>query len=99
MIKGRKCNWRIGCCGFAKSRAAYFQKFSLVEVQQTFYKLPNQDLALTWRVSAPEEAEFVLKAPQLITHLPTSPTYRRLGRQIPVSKQKSYGLVPRNFRG
>lgn len=84
-------DWRIGCCGFAKGRAAYFSAFDVVEVQQTFYKLPKPDLASVWRNQSPARAEFVLKAPQLITHAPSSPTYRRLGEKIPLDKQGAYG--------
>ena len=85
-------NWKIGCCGFAKGREAYFKAFNLVEVQGTFYKLPKTTLAASWRMKAPPQAEFVLKAPQLITHLPSSPTYRRLGDTIPAAKQQAYGF-------
>jgi len=83
--------WRIGCCGFAKGREAYYERLSVVEIQQTFYKLPPTDRASAWRLHAPKDFEFVLKAPQLITHRPSSPTYRRLGEQIPASKAHFYG--------
>ncbi len=89
-------NWRIGCCGWAKGRETYYRQFDVVEVQQTFYKLPKQaGLARAWREAAPKDFEFVLKASQLVTHLPTSPTYRRLGHVIPESKASSYGFFRR----
>lgn len=69
----------------------YFSKFRLVEVQQTFYKVPGLDTALRWRNSAPVDFEFTLKASQLITHPPTSPTYRKAGIKIQPGKEERYG--------
>jgi uncharacterized protein YecE (DUF72 family) len=76
----------IGCCGWAQSQADYFRNFSVIEVQQTFYQPPRLETLVKWRQSAPPEFEFTLKAWQLITHEPTSPTYRRL--KIPISEKK-----------
>ena len=67
----------IGCCGFPRRQAEYYQHFSLVEVQQTFYKPPQLATAQRWRAEAPPGFQFALKAWQLITHEPTSPTYRQ----------------------
>ena len=53
------------------------KKFSLVEVEQTFYKLPLVKTAERWRAEAPRGFEFSIKAWQALTHLPTSPTWRR----------------------
>jgi uncharacterized protein YecE (DUF72 family) len=74
---------RIGCCGFVRSRAEYFAQFDLVEVQQTFYKLPQVETARRWRQEAPPAFEFTMKAWQAITHDPSSPTYRKAGLQLP----------------
>jgi uncharacterized protein YecE (DUF72 family) len=76
---------RAGCCGFALSRKAYFERFSLVEVQQTFYHPPRTSTLLRWRAQAPKDFEFTMKAWQLITHESTSPTYRRLRSPLPES--------------
>lgn len=73
---------KVGCCGFARGMKDYFSRFRLVEVQQTFYKMPSLETALKWRQEAPSDFEFTLKAWQLITHPPTSPTYRRAGLKI-----------------
>jgi uncharacterized protein YecE (DUF72 family) len=72
----------IGCCGFAKARQKYYQHLALVEVQQTFYKLPRLTTAQRWRTDAPLGFEFALKATQLITHPASSPTYRKVGVRI-----------------
>ncbi|UCC90782.1 MAG: DUF72 domain-containing protein, partial [Dehalococcoidia bacterium] len=45
-----------------------------------------------WRQQAPSDFEFTLKAWQLITHPPSSPTYRTAGIQIPHGKQEHYGF-------
>ena len=83
---------KIGCCGFARGMKEYFKKFRLVEVQQSFYKMPQIDTALRWREQAPSEFEFTLKAWQLITHPPASPTYRTAGTKIPPGKEGCYGF-------
>ncbi|GFO96643.1 hypothetical protein ig2599ANME_0832 [groundwater metagenome] len=67
----------VGCCGFPTSLEKYFQTLRLVEVQKTFYKPPMLSTATKWRESAPKNFEFTVKAWQLITHLPESPTYKK----------------------
>jgi uncharacterized protein YecE (DUF72 family) len=82
---------RIGCCGWTESQAKYFQHFSAIEVQRTFYQPPRLQTLVKWRASAPLEFEFTLKAWQLITHEPSSPTYRRLKTPIPEKIKSRYG--------
>ncbi len=70
----------IGCCGFCTSMNNYFKEYRAVEVQKTFYKPPGVETAKRWRREADKvnrEFEFTVKAWQLITHPPSSPTYRR----------------------
>ena len=67
---------RTGCCGFALAQAAYFRKFSCVEIDTSFYRLPKLPTAARWRAAAPVGFRFTLKAWQVITHRATSPTYR-----------------------
>ena len=82
---------KIGCCGFPVARRRYFEQFSTVEIQQTFYQLPTLSTAHKWREEAPEGFEFTAKTWQLIAHEPTSPTYRRLRKAIPEEERKNYG--------
>jgi uncharacterized protein YecE (DUF72 family) len=82
---------KTGCGGFAVSQRKYFQIFPLVEIQQTFYQLPRIETALKWREAAPTGFEFTMKAWQLITHEPTSPTYRRLRRKPETNDYIHYG--------
>lgn len=83
---------KIGCCGWAKSQTVYFQHFDVVEIQQTFYKLPEIKTAKHWREKAPLNFEFTMKASQLITHPTSSPTYRKAGLLIPEEKKDRYGF-------
>lgn len=69
----------VGCCGFGRARAEYYRRFGLVEVQQTFYKPPQLATVQRWREEAPASFCFTVKAWQLITHEPSSPTYRKAG--------------------
>lgn len=82
---------KVGCCGFAGAQKKYFELFSVIEVQQTFYQLPEMRTAEKWRMSAPPGFEFTMKAWQLITHRPSSPTYRRLRETIEPAKADFYG--------
>ncbi|MEP9411704.1 MAG: DUF72 domain-containing protein [Candidatus Brocadia sp.] len=82
---------RTGCCGFPVARQKYFDTFSVVELQQSFYQPPQVSTIQKWRKEAPTDFEFTLKAWQLITHEPSSPTYRRLKIKIPQLKKKNYG--------
>ncbi len=82
---------KVGCCGFPVKRDIYYQSFPVVEIQQTFYHLPLIETGMRWREGAPSEFEFTMKAWQLITHEPSSPTYRRLRIEISEDKKKNYG--------
>jgi uncharacterized protein YecE (DUF72 family) len=83
---------RVGCCGFALAQARYFRRFPVVEVQQTFYQPPQAKTLQRWRERAPADFEFTLKAWQLITHEPSSPTYRRLRKPIAVAARSRHGF-------
>jgi uncharacterized protein YecE (DUF72 family) len=90
---------KVGCCGFPMARAEYYRRFPVVEIQQTFYDLPRIQTAERWRREAlirrsrngRADFEFTMKAWQLITHEPSSPTYRRLRKVIPEEEKGLYG--------
>jgi uncharacterized protein YecE (DUF72 family) len=46
----------------------YAQRFSTVEVNNTFYRMPTAQAVEGWAGAVPERFTFVLKAPQRITH-------------------------------
>jgi uncharacterized protein YecE (DUF72 family) len=73
----------VGCCGWAGAQSDYLANFPVIEIQSTFYQPPAPRVAAKWRSGAPADFKFCMKAWQLITHTPASPTYRRL--RSPVS--------------
>jgi uncharacterized protein YecE (DUF72 family) len=82
---------KVGCCGFGVSQKEYHKLFTLIEVQNTFYQLPRLETAKKWRGTAPQDFEFTMKAWQLITHKPSSPTYRRLRNTVKPANFNRYG--------
>ncbi len=81
----------IGCCGFRSSRDSYYSMLGAVEVQHTFYQPPQVQTLEKWRAEAPSDFVFTIKAWQLITHQASSPTYRRLKRELTESERESCG--------
>lgn len=67
----------VGTCGFPKSKAEFFGKLQAVEIQDSFYKHVDPAIAKRWRRDSPQGFHFSVKASQLITHDPSSPTYRK----------------------
>ena len=83
---------RVGCCGFRSSRESYYALLDAVEVQHTFYQPPQVSTLRRWREEAPAGFEFALKAWQLVTHLSSSPTYRRLKRRLTEEEREGAGF-------
>ena len=48
--------------------AYYVERFSTVEINATFYRMPNTKTVAGWGAAAPLGFTYVLKAPQRITH-------------------------------
>jgi uncharacterized protein YecE (DUF72 family) len=46
----------------------YAGRFSTVEINNTFYRMPSQSVLENWAAEVPQRFSFVLKAPQRITH-------------------------------
>lgn len=82
---------KIGCCGFPVAHARCYRELDAVEVNATFYKPPRLATVQRWRAEAPKGFDFTVKAWQLITHTPESPTYARLGGPIPQKRRGRYG--------
>ena len=82
---------RVGLCGWTVSQAAYVRRFSLVEVQHTFYEPPAAALLARWRAQVPPDFEFTIKAWQVVTHESSSPTYRRLRTPLPDTSRGQVG--------
>jgi uncharacterized protein YecE (DUF72 family) len=47
----------------------YAQHFGTVEINNTFYRMPQRAVLASWLMDVPETFTFVLKAPQRITHI------------------------------
>jgi uncharacterized protein YecE (DUF72 family) len=81
----------VGCSGRAGlSWERYSEAFDIIEVQETFYRMPRPSTLARWRSRAPALG-FALKAFQGITHPLSSPTWRRAGRQRPSARPEAYG--------
>jgi uncharacterized protein YecE (DUF72 family) len=59
---------KVGCCGYPVSMRKYYEVFSLVELNNTFYQYPKILTVEKWRREAPVNFEFTVKAHQDITH-------------------------------
>jgi uncharacterized protein YecE (DUF72 family) len=53
----------------AKWLEFYAQQLGTVEINYTFYRMPNAKTVAGWDAATPAEFTFVLKAPQRITHI------------------------------
>ncbi len=82
----------IGTCGFRDTKEKYAEVLSTVEIQHTFYQPPQISTLEKWRADLPAGFEFTLKAWQLITHESTSPTYKRLRKQLTEKELEESGF-------
>ncbi len=51
---------KVGCCGFPTAQKKYFELFTVVEIQKTFYQIPEIKTAEMWR-NADKELETLRK--------------------------------------
>jgi len=83
---------RIGTCGYGRAKKPdYASQLDCVEIQHTFYKPPQVKTLEGWRSEMPNGFEFTLKAWQFITHEGSSPTYKRLKRELTEKEAKEVG--------
>jgi uncharacterized protein YecE (DUF72 family) len=73
---------RVGLCGFTMAMEDYALHFPVVEVQNTFYEPPRDEVMQKWRAVTPRSLEYTVKVWQLVTHAANSPTYRRMKRPL-----------------
>ncbi len=92
MIKQMEDRIKVGCCGFPVARKRYCREFEVVEIQKTFYQPPSLSTITRWKEEAPLGFEFTIKAWQLITHPPSSPTYRKLKESVTEEVKDLYGF-------
>jgi uncharacterized protein YecE (DUF72 family) len=65
--------------------AFYAERFASVELNGTFYKLPDADVFADWKSRVPEDFTFVVKASRFLTHIkrlrdPEEPVQRLMSR-------------------
>jgi len=69
----------------------YAERFSTVEINYTFYRMPNAKTVAGWDAETPAGFSFTLKAPQRITH------FARL-REICRDEGYQFATAPRRDR-
>ena len=47
----------------------YSERFSTVEINNTFYRIPQRSVLEKWKKQVPEDFRFYIKTPQIITHM------------------------------
>jgi uncharacterized protein YecE (DUF72 family) len=82
---------KVGLCGYSMGADTYFERYPVVEIQHTFYDPPPLLTLERWRAHAPPGFEFTLKAWQLITHLGTSSTYRKVKNPLTARQKEECG--------
>lgn len=86
----------VGCCGLPIGLEKYLKEFKILEINNTFYKLPQLKTAQKWRNIVPKDFQFSVKVFQAITHPITSPTWKRSGiKDLKKLKDKVGYLRPR----
>jgi uncharacterized protein YecE (DUF72 family) len=53
----------------AKMLGFYSGRFETVEINNTFYRMPTEDVVESWAKQVPRDFVFAIKAPQVITHI------------------------------
>jgi uncharacterized protein YecE (DUF72 family) len=81
---------RIGLCGFTMAMEDYARHFPVVEVQNTFYEPPRDELMRRWRAVTAPTLEYTMKVWQLVTHSASSPTYRRMKRPLAAGAEPGF---------
>ncbi|MEM0371937.1 MAG: DUF72 domain-containing protein [Ignisphaera sp.] len=83
----------VGCCGYCLARSKYYTVFNVVELQETFYDIPDIDKLKRYRYEAPESFAFSLKAWQAVTHPLDLPTWRKAKNVPDKSLSNRYGFL------
>jgi uncharacterized protein YecE (DUF72 family) len=83
----------------------YAERFACVEVNNTFYNLPSEDIFRSWRDAVPGDFRFVLKASRYLTHIqrlrdPEEPVRLFMERSRPLRRRIDVVLLqlPPRFR-
>ena len=94
-------------CPHARWLEVYSREFATVEVNSTFYRLPNRDAVIRWAQQTPGDFVFTIKVSRYITHIKRLTTvtdsWQRLRERIePLIDAGKLGALlwqlPENFR-
>ncbi len=83
---------KTGTCGIRQPRKRYYENLDVVELQETFYDMPDPERMRKLREEAPQEFEFTVKVFQGLTHSPRSPTWKKMRYRLKGSLE-NYGLL------
>ncbi len=81
---------RVGLCGFTMAVEDYALYFPVVEIQNTFYEPPRDEVLRRWLAITPPSLEYTIKVWQLVTHAAASPTYRRMKRPLAAGAEPGF---------
>jgi len=83
----------------------YSGRLNTVEINNTFYRMPNESVLMSWAEQVPGDFVFALKAPQVITHLKqlrnVSEETKYLFRTVSILERKLGPVLfqfPKSFR-
>jgi len=99
----------VGTCGYSDYRPgqgwkekykskiqAYANRYSVLELNKSFYKLPMQKTAARWREEAGKDLLISVKAWQAITHPTKSPTWRKRKEKLSEKQIEEFGNLAWN---
>ena len=99
----------VGTCGYGDYRPgkgwkeryrskiqAYADRFSVLEINKTFYSLPMEKTASRWREEAGDELIISVKAWQAVTHPTGSPTWRKRTEKLSETQMEEFGNLAKN---
>ena len=94
----------IGTCGYGDYRPganwkerydskiqAYADRYSVLELNKTFYSLPMEKTASRWREEAGEELKISVKAWMAVTHPTNSPVWRKRKDKLDEQQLEEFG--------
>jgi uncharacterized protein YecE (DUF72 family) len=77
------------------------QLYDFVEVNSTFYTLPEMDRVKKWKKTVPETFEFTLRANRELTHIghlePTSKNYKIFEKHLDIAKELEASILHFQF--
>ncbi len=99
----------VGTCGYGDYKPgkdwkerydskiqAYADRYSVLEINKTFYSLPMEKTAARWREEAGDELIISVKAWQAVSHPTSSPTWRKRTDKLSETQIEEFGNLAQN---